>query len=658
MHDVFISYARDDRARVERLADAFVAARGWSVWWDSELQAGEPFPRRIQEVLADSRCVVVVWSRRAVQSDWVVAEATEGWERGILVPVRVDECEPPLPFRQTHAVDLGHWKGSPTDGAFLALLESIQRTLARGNATDPAELEARERRRRQHRRWRLARRLAAVAGVLVTVLVVGLAARAYVAHSDARKIAEELARHADDVRREAMTFTPEEQKRTWWSLIDDKRLDRLELSVLLAAEGLKRVRTERTEQALRASLALLPWSDWHLEIESGNSPCVLDFNRDGRLLAAGGGGLDTIVVRLETKEITARIPHGGTGGREWWQDRRGRFLGIRGSCDVIDFSPATDIVATAGPDETAALWDALTGRELRRLSHDALVTSVAFDGTGKLLATATESGSVALWDVESGRLLHTMRHGDAVYWVGFSPSSKRLASASLDRTVRVWDPGTGRERLQLVHGDAVEGARFTPDEASIATFGSRVPTRLWNGDTGVEAWRLPEHSAGTAGVLFDAQGRIMVLADVEGKITWWDVQRRAPLFSVSHDSPYVRRMALTPDGRFLVSIAADDEARVWDFAKGRLLKRLPYGGFGGGGRLFGVAVSPDGRWFASAGLDPFVLKMAIEATEIWPPDPVAAACSKLKRNLTREEWDQYVGAEVYRPTCSTLAKER
>jgi hypothetical protein len=77
-----------------------------------------------------------------------------------------------------------------------------------------------------------------------------------------------------------------------------------------------------------------------------------------------------------------------------------------------------------------------------------------------------------------------------------------------------------------------------------------------------------------------------------------------------------------------------------------------------GGHLFGVAVSPDGRWFATAGVDPFVLEMAIEVTEISPSDPVIAACSRVKRNLTREEWNQYVGDESYRPTCSTLAKER
>jgi hypothetical protein len=33
MSDIFISYAREDRPRVERLAAALEQC-GWSVWWD------------------------------------------------------------------------------------------------------------------------------------------------------------------------------------------------------------------------------------------------------------------------------------------------------------------------------------------------------------------------------------------------------------------------------------------------------------------------------------------------------------------------------------------------------------------------------------------------------------------------------------------------
>jgi hypothetical protein len=97
MYDIFISYAREDKPRVKQLAEAFTAVRGWSVWWDQRLRNGERFPREIQDALTHSRCIIVVWSPRSVDSDWVCAEATEGWQRGILVPLQVRECEPPLP---------------------------------------------------------------------------------------------------------------------------------------------------------------------------------------------------------------------------------------------------------------------------------------------------------------------------------------------------------------------------------------------------------------------------------------------------------------------------------------------------------------------------------------------------------------------------------
>jgi hypothetical protein len=40
---------------------------------------------------------------------------------------------------------------------------------------------------------------------------------------------------------------------------------------------------------------------------------------------------------------------------------------------------------------------------------------------------------------------------------------------------------------------------------------------------------------------------------------------------------------------------------------------------------------------------------------LWQPeDLIADACTRLPRNLTQEEWQQYVGAEPCRPTCPNL----
>jgi hypothetical protein len=115
------------------------------------------------------------WSRHSVDSDWVRAEAAEGWERGALVPVRFEECEPPMPFRQTETADLADWHGSKSAPTLLRLMDDIERVLARGAAASSDELLQREKRRRALRRRRTLRRLSVAGAGVVACILGGLA---------------------------------------------------------------------------------------------------------------------------------------------------------------------------------------------------------------------------------------------------------------------------------------------------------------------------------------------------------------------------------------------------------------------------------------------------------------------------------------------------
>jgi hypothetical protein len=110
MADIFVSYASDDRPTAQRIAEHLIA-QGWSVWWDRDLTPGLEFAKEIEEVLRDARCVVVIWSGNSAESRWVQDEAREGLERGILVPVRIDESLVPLGFRGVQTADLSDWRG-------------------------------------------------------------------------------------------------------------------------------------------------------------------------------------------------------------------------------------------------------------------------------------------------------------------------------------------------------------------------------------------------------------------------------------------------------------------------------------------------------------------------------------------------------------------
>jgi len=84
MADIFISYSQKDRPWVKCLVDA-LSAEGYEVWWDLEIRAGESFDELIESTLEKVSCVVGVWSKNSVKSEWVRAESAWAKDRGLFV---------------------------------------------------------------------------------------------------------------------------------------------------------------------------------------------------------------------------------------------------------------------------------------------------------------------------------------------------------------------------------------------------------------------------------------------------------------------------------------------------------------------------------------------------------------------------------------------
>ena len=109
--DVFVSYSSFDRERVRPIVEELTTS-GMNVWWDSRIAPGAGFDSEIQNALDKARCVLVVWSEHSVTSEWVITEASEGAERGILVPVSIDDSRPPLAFRRRQTIAIGRGKAA------------------------------------------------------------------------------------------------------------------------------------------------------------------------------------------------------------------------------------------------------------------------------------------------------------------------------------------------------------------------------------------------------------------------------------------------------------------------------------------------------------------------------------------------------------------
>lgn len=125
MTDIFLSYKSEDRTQAKVIAEA-LEQHGYSVWWDRIIPPGKTFDQIIKNALDAAKCIIVLWSRESVSSDWVKEEASEGARRHILIPVLINDVEIPLGFKRIQAAQLINWQGTLPNPEFNLLIQSVE----------------------------------------------------------------------------------------------------------------------------------------------------------------------------------------------------------------------------------------------------------------------------------------------------------------------------------------------------------------------------------------------------------------------------------------------------------------------------------------------------------------------------------------------------
>lgn len=134
MADIFVSYSRKDKERVRPLVEE-LERRNWSVWWDPKLTPGAEFDEEIREALIGATCVVVVWSANSISSRWVRGEARVALERGVLIPVQIDDVDLPIDLMAIQTANLSDWTAGSTTREFDKVIEELQHKLGDARST-------------------------------------------------------------------------------------------------------------------------------------------------------------------------------------------------------------------------------------------------------------------------------------------------------------------------------------------------------------------------------------------------------------------------------------------------------------------------------------------------------------------------------------------
>jgi RNA polymerase sigma factor (sigma-70 family) len=396
------------------------------------------------------------------------------------------------------------------------------------------------------------------------------------------------------------------------------------------------------------------------------------FSPDGKLLAAYGLSNRRSAVHLwdpATGRFAQRLDLGGgvlafspdgnllLAGSRVWDLAAGKELSANDAAHSAPIHEVAvvvqEVVVTVGGDSTARLWDAATGKHLRRLAHDDWVGGVALSHDGRQLVSGS-SDEINLWDVATAKRIYRLpghgRLGSVARPVVFTPDDKSFLSWGPDMRLRKWDVRTGkamaehvirlpgvrvpseddepfdrqREMLMFTLG----GGHFTPDGKCLV-LDVRDKWLIFDTATGKELRSFPKEDGTQIGTAISGDSKL-ILATAYGKsvpvklpdgstggtapkdhsVAWWDLatgERRKEI-SLPEEGP--GPVAFSPDGtQFAVASSRPGSLiRVMDTATGRELRKIE----GVRGVVRSLAFMPDGKRLISGMEDSSALVWDLE----------------------------------------------
>ncbi len=356
------------------------------------------------------------------------------------------------------------------------------------------------------------------------------------------------------------------------------------------------------------------------------------------------------------------------------------FTGHSAEIRAVAVSPDGQLILSGSNDGTVRIWNSFpkngpqpnssvlkfskTGRKVSRIIassvgrsassgvFDKAVRTVDFSRDGNYAAAGFFDGTIRVWDLNNraAEPIALLGHTDIVSEVVFMPDGKTLASASADGSLRLWNiTQNSAEQTPMTLSLSVKltSLALSPDGHLLA-FGCENGTAqiIKVNKLGELPIVIRTNEKAIEALCFSPDGNTLATGGRSGKLQLWNIRKpdSKPIELLGHISG-ITRLRFSPDGATLATSSMDKSIRLWNYRK---LEDQPIVIQSGHDKwIYSLVFNPDGTKLITGSADNSI-KIWTTRSEILA-DKIGKTA---KRNMTAEEWNKYVGADItYEETC-------
>jgi WD40 repeat protein len=217
---------------------------------------------------------------------------------------------------------------------------------------------------------------------------------------------------------------------------------------------------------------------------------------------------------------------------------------------TIALSPDARREVRIGKQPGAQIFGRPGGEPGPVLKHEGIVRDAKFSADGRRVLTIGEK-EARVWDAEDGTPLGAAFRSDfPLFAVRWSGDGKRLATSNVAGVVSLWEVDTGRRLLEP----------FIVPSAPGEPLSRKVPQKRPNGPpvTKLTAIDLSEN------------GEHLAAAAINWPTGVWitDVAADTTVNAPSPTRAILSSLAMSPDGKYVLTASSDTTARVWESSTG------------------------------------------------------------------------------------------